>query len=989
MKIRTRFFINIVVLGSILLLVSVAMVVTNQSVEKTHQQQELAAQIEREAYELGYLANDYLLYGESQQASRWESKFASFSDHLSNLQVDTPEQQALLAGIKSNQQRLKAVFEEVKTSIEAAPQMQETGFDEKFVQVFWSQLEVQNQGMIFNASRLGGMLNEQEHDLEGLTRLLSLVLIGVFGVFLSLNYGLSFRRILQAIANLQSGTRVIGSGNLDFAIEVSRNDEIGELSHAFNRMTGQLRTITASRGELEREIAERKQAEKALRESEKRYRGLIESQLDLIVRVNPEGRFTFANDAYCQKFGLKREEILGRESYKPLVHPEDLPHTLEAMKALYQPPYRAIMEQRAFAVEGVRWIEWQDSAIRDETGTIVEIQAIGRDITARKQAEEALHASEQRLKRAQEIAHLGSWELDLINNQLTWSDEVYRIFGLQPQEFAATYEAFLEAVHPEDRAVVDDAYAGSIRAGKDSYEIEHRVIRRSTGEIRIVHEKCEHFRDQSGQIIRSVGMVHDLTERKQAEAEIASLAKFPTENPNPILRVQTDARLTYANAASQELLDEWDCKVNDYLPQELRDLIAVALDDNLPKTVDVFCKDKVYSILLVPIVESGYVNIYGRDITERKQAEEKVQRSEAMLRSILDQLPSGVTVRDVHDGTLILSNARSREIMGRLVESATQFTKYHGFHSDGRAYQTEDWPLSRSMASGEVVHAEEVAYERSDGTRITLSINSAPVRDPQGQIMMAVGVFDDITERKRAEEELRRTLEELKYSNAELEQFAYVASHDLQEPLRMVSSYMQLLAKRYQGKLDRDADEFIAFAVDGAKRMQTLINDLLTFSRVGRRGKPLVFTSCEEAIEEAISNLQIAIEESGASLTYETLPQVQGDPTQLVQLFQNLLSNAIKFRGPEPPCIYVGVRQEDTEWIFSVRDNGIGIDPKFADRIFVIFQRLHHRESYPGTGIGLAICKRIVQRHGGRIWVESQPGRGATFCFTLPSKETT
>lgn len=204
----------------------------------------------------------------------------------------------------------------------------------------------------------------------------------------------------------------------------------------------------------------------------------------------------------------------------------------------------------------------------------------------------------------------------------------------------------------------------------------------------------------------------------------------------------------------------------------------------------------------------------------------------------------------------------------------------------------------------------------------------------------------------------------------------------------MVSSYMQLLAKRYQGKLDSDADEFIGFAVDGAKRMQTLINDLLSLSRVGTRGKPLVSTSGQEVFAEAIANLQIAIEESGASITREALPQVKGDRTQLVQLFQNLIGNAIKFRGPQPARIHVAVRQENAEWIFSVCDNGIGIDAKFADRIFIIFQRLHDRESYPGTGIGLAICKRIVQRHGGRIWVESEPGKGATFYFTLPIKET-
>jgi len=377
------------------------------------------------------------------------------------------------------------------------------------------------------------------------------------------------------------------------------------------------------------------------------------------------------------------------------------------------------------------------------------------------------------------------------------------------------------------------------------------------------------------------------------------------------------------------------------------------------------------------------------DITERKEAEDKVRRSEETLRAVLNQMPSGVTVREAQTGSLILSNARGKEIMGTLVGSADQFAQYRGFHSDGSPYQAEEWPLSRSLVRGEVVQTEEVSYQRSDGNRITLSINSAPVRNPQGQIVMAVSVFDDITERKRAEEELHRLLEELKYSNAELEQFAYVASHDLQEPLRMVSSYMQLLERRYQGKLDSDADEFIAFAVDGAKRMQNLINDLLAYSRVGTRGRALVSSPCEEALKEALANLQFAIAESGATITHEPLPEVNGDPTQLVQLFQNLLSNAIKFRGPEAPRIQVGAHPEGAEWVFPVCDNGIGLDPKFAERIFVIFQRLHQRDSYPGTGIGLAICKRIVQRHGGRIWVESMPGEGATFYFTLPKKENT
>jgi len=259
----------------------------------------------------------------------------------------------------------------------------------------------------------------------------------------------------------------------------------------------------------------------------------------------------------------------------------------------------------------------------------------------------------------------------------------------------------------------------------------------------------------------------------------------------------------------------------------------------------------------------------------------------------------------------------------------------------------------------------------------------------RAKVAVFVDLFKKTAEVRQLNAELERRVEErtgeLRRSNEELQQFAYVASHDLQEPLRMVTSYVQLLAQRYQGQLDSEAQEFIGYAVEGAQRMKALIDDLLAYSRVNIRERLVVPTDSGAVLQQTLQNLHIQIAESGATVTADPLPTVSTDRMQLGLLWQNLLSNALKFRGQEPPRVHVSARRQGNEWVFSVRDNGIGMEPRHTERIFHMFQRLHTRQEYPGTGIGLAICKKIVERHGGRIWVESEPGQGTTFFFTLPA----
>jgi signal transduction histidine kinase len=293
-------------------------------------------------------------------------------------------------------------------------------------------------------------------------------------------------------------------------------------------------------------------------------------------------------------------------------------------------------------------------------------------------------------------------------------------------------------------------------------------------------------------------------------------------------------------------------------------------------------------------------------------------------------------------------------------------------------------------------HNFAVATTYLVGALTIVIISVAMHRARQRAIDRQIELEREMRERIQAEEALRKAHDELEArvqertaelarSNAELQQFAYVASHDLQEPLRMVSNFTQLLAERYDAKLDNDGREFIAFAVEGATRMQTLVQDLLALSRVGTRGKNLEVVRLAEAVDRAVANLEFAIQENGALVSHDELPEVMADSSQMMQLFQNLIGNGIKFKGAEPPRVHISAVRNGKEWTFSVRDNGIGFEPQYAERIFAVFQRLHSRDEYQGNGIGLSICRKIVERHQGRIWAESTPGSGTTFHFTMPA----
>ncbi len=367
-----------------------------------------------------------------------------------------------------------------------------------------------------------------------------------------------------------------------------------------------------------------------------------------------------------------------------------------------------------------------------------------------------------------------------------------------------------------------------------------------------------------------------------------------------------------------------------------------------------------------------------------EEAEKELERKHDLLVTLIDNMPDYIYIKD-RESRFILNNRAHLDMLGCKTQSEaegkTDFDFFarelaKGKYSDERAIIKNGNPL---------INLEELNVD-IEGKKEWVSSTKVPMRDKDGEVVGIVGISRDITARKLAEEALERKTEELARSNEELENFAYVASHDLQEPLRTISSFAQLLAKRYKGELDQDADEFIGYAVDGAERMKGLINDLLDYSRVTTRAKPLEMTDSEMILDRVLQNLQVSIEESHANISRDPLPKVMADPAQLTRLLQNLIGNAIKFRGDSPPEIHINAEKYNGEYLFSVRDNGIGIETQYKDRIFVVFQRLHTRREYSGSGMGLAICRKIVERHGGRIWVDSEPEKGSTFYFTIPDR---
>jgi PAS domain S-box-containing protein len=710
-------------------------------------------------------------------------------------------------------------------------------------------------------------------------------------------------------------------------------------------------------------------------------------------------RVTKVNAAMLAQYDAAEDEFIG-------LTPQDFfAHDVQMGKQLW----REMFDQGRLHVETCEqkldktsmWIEGDYSCLYNSDGDIIGHFGIQRDISAAKRAGAALIESQQALTDFVENAIVClHWVAS--DGTIVWANQAeLDLLGYTREEYIGHS---ITEFHADQAAIEDILQKLLSDQPVREYETD---LRCKDGSIRhVLIDSNSSWRNDK--FVRTRCFTRDITERKRTEDALRqSEQKFHaifdgTFQFMGVLNhegIVTEANQTALDAIAANLEDVvgqpfWATPWWTHSPilqEQLQQAIARAAEGEFVRfEAEHILADKTsvfVDFTLKPIFdESGKVVMLipeGRDISDRKQAETYLRQQEEFLKSIYDGTEQAIFVVDISEaGELryVGFNPVSERYAGVTNTQIQGKTPEEAF---GEAFgSTLRLNYERCLQAGSSISYEEL-LEFETHSLWTLT-TLAPLRDKQDRIFRIIGTATDISDRKRTEIALQRQKQDLIRSNNDLQQFAYVASHDLQEPLRMITSYLELLERRYKGQLDAKADKFIAYAVDGATRMQALINDLLSYSRVGTQGQNFESVDCTKVLQNVLANLQVAIAQSSAVITYDPLPQVNADASQLTQLFQNLISNAIKFHREDPPQIHIGVKCINSKWLFSIRDNGMGIDTQYMDRIFIIFQRLHSRTEYPGTGIGLAVCKKIVERHEGNLWVESQLGQGSTFYFTLP-----
>ena len=741
------------------------------------------------------------------------------------------------------------------------------------------------------------------------------------------------------------------------------------------------------------DITERKKAEEALDESEKNYRGLFNNKTFGLVYAQTimgennkpvDYRILEINDTYECLTGLKREEMINKTITEIVPGVEQSlidKHNQVALtgKDIHFESYEPNLKH------------WYDVTVYSpKKGYFI---SIFTNITERKKLEETLKESEEKLRSVLDNTRDVIVRFNIQTGVYEFvSASVVDLIGYTPDEFLnMDLETAVKLVHPDYASFVHEAMARSKDVGKT--EVEYRQGHKN-GKYIWVSNHMSVLKDNSGKPLYRISSIRDITESKKAEKALKeSEEKFSKSfysNSAPMGIGSLEGKIVDVNESfsklsgysRDELIGKFTTEIGILTPKEREGYINNLNDGSVSEmeleltTKSGEKRDVISSTESFKIGNEIRIIFFLYDITKRKKAEESLKNSEARYRSLYENNMDAILLTKP-DGSILSANPAAQKLFRMTEEEMTKIGR------DGIVVKNEQ--LERAIKEREQTGKtnNELTSKRRDGSTFPVEVTSSIFTDSDGTVKTSM-IIRDLTECKKVENELIKTIDELKRSNEELERFAYVSSHDLQEPLRMVTLYSQLLEKRYKDSLDSDADDFIEYIVDNAKRMKYLIDDLLEYSRVSSQAKESENVDLEKVLENILSNLSILIVENNVDVTHDSLPTIFADKNQMMQVLENLIGNAIKFHGKENPKIHISAQEFGGEWLFGVRDNGIGIDPNHQEQIFSIFKRLHIRKQYEGTGIGLSICKRIVEGHGGHIWVESQRGGGSTFYFTLP-----
>ncbi len=724
--------------------------------------------------------------------------------------------------------------------------------------------------------------------------------------------------------------------------------------------------------------------------------------------LDPSGCIVYSNQACTNLLGYSSQELLGRYIWEFL--------TLSVQKESLQADFSQL-NFKEFPVEQencwltkhkeTRWIAWTNNTCFDNQGRVAYVIATGIDITNRKLTETRLQNQCNLLQSVIQATPDVVFVKDLQGNFQLINEPFARLFNKKVEDIVGKH---MSSIFPPKVCVqlkIDDA---QIIASGESETFEENVF--IQGEWRTYLTTKAPYRDIEGNILGVAGFAKDVNYLKQIQRQLREangelekrvqertrelqkanqqLQRYVENSPMAVVEWNNEFCIQVWSPAAEQMFGWQEQEVcgkclfkwrffHEEDAKTIQSTAQVLLDGgqesevnsirNYTKTGKIIHCEWYHSVLFD---ENGkFISILSLvlDVSERKQAQEARDR-------FFDLSMDMMTIAN-DQGNFLQVNPAVTRILGYTPQEFIAKPCIEVIHPEDREATLAE--VSKLLSGIPSLYFES-RYRSQDGTYKSLAWTSVAV--PTEGIIY--GVARDITERKEAEAALERANLELARSNQELEQFASVASHDLREPVRKVQSFAELLVEGYSDRLDGSAEKYLNYIIDGATRMQTMIQDLLTYSRLGRNEIALKPTDLEKVLKQVTDDLSITIEENQAQIVWENLPTVLANPSEMMQLFQNLISNGIKFHGEAAPRIKIQAQLEEGKWLISVQDNGIGINPKFTERIFVLFQRLHSRNKYPGTGIGLAVCRKIVEHHGGKIWIESEVGKGTTFYFTLP-----